>query len=140
MQKTYQPKKEEINRDWHLIDAQGKVLGRLASEVAKYLIGKHKVNYAPHLDAGDYVVITNADKFIVTGRKMKRKKYRHHTGYMGGLKETTLKEILEKTPERPIYLAVKNMLPKNKLRKKRLKRLKIFVEEKHPYQDKFKGD
>lgn len=137
MQKTYQPKQEEIQRNWHLINARGKILGRVATEIAKYLIGKHKVNYVPHLDVGDYVVVTNADKFTVTGKKRKNKMYRRHTGYMGGLKEKTLEELLEDKPKQAIKLAVKNMLPKNKLRKKRLKRLKIFVDEDHPYEDKF---
>lgn len=138
MQKTYQPKKEEITRKWHQIDSRGKILGRVSTQIAEYLIGKHKVDYVPHLDMGDYVVVTNADKFIVTGKKKKNKKYRRYTGYMGGLKETTLAELLEKDPKKAIYLAVKNMLPKNKLRKKRLQRLKIFVDEDHPYEDKFK--
>ncbi len=139
MQKTYQPKKEEITRNWHQIDAQGKILGRMSTQIAKYLIGKHKVDYVPHLDMGDYVVVTNADKFIVTGKKRKNKMYRRYSGYMGGLKETSLKDLLEKKPKEAIKLAVKNMLPKNKLRKKRLSRLKIFVDEKHPYEDKFKS-
>ncbi len=140
MQRTYQPKQEEIKRNWHLIDARGKILGRVATEMAEYLIGKHKVNYVPHLDVGDYVVVINADKFIVTGKKRKNKMYRRHTGYMGGLKEVTLEDLLEKKPKEAIKLAVKNMLPKNKLRKKRLSRLKIFVDENHPYDDKFKKD
>jgi large subunit ribosomal protein L13 len=140
MQKTYQPTQDEINRKWHLINARGKILGRVASEIAQYLIGKHKVNYVPHLDVGDYVVVTNADKFIVTGKKRKNKMYRRHTGYMGGLKEKTLEDLLEDKPKEAIKLAVKNMLPKNKQRKKRLARLKIFVDEDHPYDDKFKKD
>lgn len=137
MQKTYQPNQEEITREWHLIDARGKILGRVASKIAKYLIGKHKVEYVPHLDLGDYVVVTNADKFIVTGKKRKNKKYRRYSGYMGGLKETSLEDLLEKKPKEAIKLAIRNMLPKNKLRKKRLKRLKLFVDEEHPYEDKF---
>ena len=134
--KTYQLKKNEIKREWHLIDAQDQILGRLATKIARLLIGKHKPTFVPHLDCGDYVVVINAAKIKVTGRKLKNKIYYRHTGYMGGLKEVRLEEMLAKDPTRVIWLAVKNMLPKNKLRKRRLKRLKIFAEENHRYQDK----
>ncbi len=136
--KTYQPKKNEIQREWHLIDAKGQVLGRLATKIAHLLMGKHKAAFAPHLDSGDYVVIINAAQIRVTGKKLKDKIYYRHTGYLGGLKETRLEEMLAKDPARVIWLAVKNMLPKNKLQKQRLKRLKIFADENHRYQDKFK--
>jgi len=134
--KTYQPKASEIKRDWHLLDAQNQVLGRLAARIAVLLMGKHKPTFAPHLDGGDYVVVTNCSQMRVTGKKMRDKIYYWHTGYMGGLKQARLEELMAKHPERVIWLAVKNMLPKNKLRKGRLKRLKIFTGGKHPYQDK----
>ena len=137
--KTYQPKKKEIKRQWHLIDARGKILGRLATKIAQLLIGKHKPTFVPHLDSGDYVVVINAAQIKVTGKKLKKKIYYRHTGYMGGLKETRLEEMLAKHPTRVIWLAVKNMLPKNKLRKQRLKRLKIFADETHCYQDKIQN-
>ncbi len=135
--KTYFPKEREITREWHLKDAQGQILGRLATEIVSLLMGKHKPSYSPHLDMGDYVVVVNAAKVAVTGKKAEQKIYRHHTGYLGGLKEITFKELIAKDPTRVIRLAVKGMLPKNKLRKQRLKRLKIFPNLQHPYQDKF---
>jgi len=136
--KTYQPKKNQIKREWHLIDAKGQVLGRLATKIAQLLMGKHKSTFVPHLDCGDYVVVINAAEVKVTGKKLKDKIYYRHTGYMGGLKEVRLEEMLAKNPTRVIWLAVKNMLPKNKLRKQRLERLKIFADENHRYSDKFK--
>ncbi len=136
--KTTQLKKEEIKRDWHEMDLSGQILGRAASQVAKLLIGKHKPDYTPHLDCGDYVVVINSADVRVSGKKKENKTYYRHTGYMGGLKETTFDELIEKKPNLVIKLAVKNMLPKNKLRKQRLKRLKIFKSEEHPYGDKFK--
>lgn len=137
--KTYQPKKDQIKREWHLIDAKGEVLGRLATKIAQLLMGKQKPSFAPHLDCGDYVVVINAAKVKVTGKKLENKIYYHHTGYMGGLKEIHLEEMMAKNPARVIWLAVKNMLPKNKLRKQRLKRLKIFADENHPYNDKIQN-
>ena len=136
--KTYQPKASEIKRNWHLLDAQNQVLGRLATRIAVLLMGKHKPTFAAHLDSGDYVVVTNCSQIRVTGKKMRDKIYYWHTGYMGGLKQARLEELMTKHPERVIWLAVKNMLPKNKLRKLRLKRLKIFIDGKHPYEEKFK--
>ncbi len=134
--RTYQPKAKEIKRKWHLIDVEGQILGRVATQIARFLMGKHKVTYSPHLDSGDYVVVINTTKIRVTGKKMKDKIYYRHTGYMGGLKETRLEELMAKDPRRVILLAVKNMLPKNKLRRQRMKRLKIFTGAKHPYKDK----
>ncbi len=136
--KTYAPRAKDIKRDWHLINAENKILGRLATQASQWLIGKHRPNYAPYLDMGDYVVVTNAAKVVFTGRKMKQKMYYHHTGYLGNLKELTLKQMMAKDPSRVIRLAVRGMLPKNKLRAERLKRLKIFNGYQHPYADKLK--
>jgi len=131
--KTYIPSKEEISRKWWLVDAKGKILGRLATEIAKLLMGKDKPEYTPHLDMGDFVVVINAHKVRVTGGKEKKKIYYHHSGYPGGLKQRTFEELMERNPEEIIWRAVKGMLPKNKLRKKRLKRLKIYVDENHSH-------
>jgi len=138
--KTYQPKAKEIKRHWHFVDARGKILGRLASQIANLLIGKNKPNYVPHLDFGDYVVITNAEKIEVTGKKEKQKLYRWHSGYPGGLKEKTLDKLRKENPTQIIRMAVEGMLPKNRLRTQRMKRLKIFSGPKHPYLDKIQTD
>jgi large subunit ribosomal protein L13 len=138
--RTYFPKAKEITCQWHLIDAEGKVLARLTTEIVRLLTGKHKPTYTPHLDCGDCVVVINAAKIIISGRKKEDKIYRHHTGYLGGLKEETFKQLTNKDPTRPLMLAVKGMLPKNKLRKQRLARLKIFSGSTHPYQDRFKKE
>lgn len=124
-----------IKRNWYLFDASEFYLGRLASKVAVFLIGKHKPTYSSHLDLGDIVVVVNAKKVKASGRKLEEKKYYRHTGYVGHLKEINLKELLKKKPEEVIFRAVKNMLPKNKLQKKRLKRLKVFAGSQHPYKD-----
>ena len=134
--KTYTPKAETITRNWHHIDAKGQVLGRVSSQVAQLLIGKNKPYFVSHLDCGDYVLITNADKIIVTGNKLNKKMYYRHSGFPGGLRTQNLKQSLEKDPTRVLEIAVKGMLPKNKLRDPRLRRLKIFIGEVHPYQDK----
>jgi large subunit ribosomal protein L13 len=126
-------RKEDVKRDWYLVDATGKTLGRLASEIAKILMGKNKPTYTPHIDGGDFVVVVNAEKVFVTGKKLNQKIYYKHTGYFGHLKETTLKEMLEKKPEEVIRLAVRGMLPKNKLRDRRLKRLKVYAGPEHPH-------
>jgi len=126
-------RKEDVKRKWYLIDAEGKILGRLASEIAKILMGKHKPQYTPHADCGDFVIVINASKVAVTGKKLQQKIYRWHSGYPSGLKEKTLEWMLENRPERVIYLAVKRMLPANRLRKRRLKRLKIYPDDKHPH-------
>jgi large subunit ribosomal protein L13 len=131
--KTFMLKKEEVQREWYVVDATGKTLGRLASEIAKILIGKHKPTYTPHVDNGDFVVVINADKIHVTGKKLDKKVYYKHTGYMGHLKETTLREMLQKKPEEVIRLAVRGMLPKNKLRDRRMKRLKVYAAPEHPH-------
>lgn len=132
--KTYRVRPEDVVRNWWLIDAEGKILGRLASEVAKLLKGKHKVYYQPDVDCGDFVVIINAEKIRVTGKKLENKIYYFHTNYPGGLKERSLRWMLEHKPEEVIRLAVKRMLPKNKLGHRMLKRLKIVVGPNHPYQ------
>ena len=133
MKKTFMLRKEDIKRDWYIVDAAGKTLGRLATEIAKILMGKHKVTYTPHVDNGDFVIVINADKIHVTGKKLDKKIYYKHTGYFGHLKEETLRQKLQKKPEELIYLAVKGMLPKNKLRKEMLKRLKVYAGPEHPH-------
>lgn len=131
--RTQNLKKSDVKRNWYIVDAQDKILGRLASKIAVFLIGKHKPQYTPHVDCGDYVVILNADKFRVTGTKMKTKIYHSHSFYPGGLKSINLETMLKKHPERVIYHAVSGMLPKNKLRSRRLRRLKIYTDAKHPH-------
>lgn len=135
--KTYQPRKNDVKRAWRLFDAQSNSLGRVASDIAKVLIGKDKATYSPNIDVGDYVVVVNAEKVKLTGRKLSNKKYYSHSGYPGGFKEVSIGEMLEKHPERVMLKAVSGMLPDNKLKKERLKRLKIVVGEKNPHQDKF---
>lgn len=136
---TYSPKVSEIKHFWHLIDANGQILGRLASEIATLLIGKHKPYFVPHLDCGDYVVVINAKEIKVTGKKETQKQYYRHSGYPGGFRQVTLKEQMAKDPRKIIEHAVAGMLPKNKLKDKRLARLKIFIDEKHSYEDKVKS-
>jgi large subunit ribosomal protein L13 len=116
-----------------VVDAEGKTLGRLATEVARILRGKHKPIYTPHVDTGDYVIIVNADKVRVTGKRLDQKKYYRHSGYMGGLKETTLRTMLDKHPERVLQLAVKGMMPKNRLGRKMFKKLKVYATPDHPH-------
>jgi len=132
--KCYIQKPSEVQRKWHLIDAEGKTLGRLSTEIAKLLRGKHKVTFTPHVDGGDYVVVINADKIEVTGKKRDNKVYRHHTGYIGNLKEINFKNLQEKKPEEIIRLSVSGMLPKNKLRAPMMKRLRIFAGSEHTHQ------
>ncbi len=133
--KTPTTKASDIERSWHLIDLKGKTLGRVASEIAQLLQGKDKVYYSPNLDAGDYVVAINSDDTQVsTKKKLENKIYYTHSGYAGGFKQTTLKEKMDKDSREVIKLAVKNMLPKNKMRKPRLARFKIFKDDKHPHQ------
>lgn len=135
--KTYQPKKEDIERKWHLIDARGEVLGRMATGIVKLLMGKHKVNYSNHMDMGDYVVVINASKVKLTGRKPKQKVYRKHSGYPGGFKEVKYSKMSQEHPERVVELAVKRMMPDNRLRRDRMTRLRIFSEDEHSHKDKF---
>ncbi len=131
--KTKVLKKSEIKRNWYIVDATDKVLGRLASKIARVLIGKNKPQYSPHVDCGDFVVVINADKFRVTGNKMKDKIYYSHSFHPGGLKKIHLGLMLKKYPERVFYHAISGMLPKNKLRARRLRRLKIYTEANHPH-------
>ncbi len=133
-QKTYMAKPGEIEKKWYLVDASGKVLGRLASQIAMILMGKHRPTYTPHVDTGDYVVVVNAEKVVLTGRKLDQKNYYRHSGYPGGLKVVTARQLLQKHPEKLIYLAVKRMLPKNKLGRKMLKKLKVYAGSEHPHQ------
>lgn len=137
MMKTYQPKGKEIKRNWHLIDAKEEVLGRLSSGVANLLMGKGKPTYSPHIDSGDWVVIVNAEKVKLTGRKAEQKLYRRHSGYPGGFKEVSFEKMITEHPERVIQHAVDGMLPDNRLKKHRMARLKVVVGEKNPYSDKF---
>jgi large subunit ribosomal protein L13 len=133
MEKTYVTKPADVERSWFVVDAEGKTLGRLASEVARILRGKHKPIYSPSVDTGDYVIVLNAKKIQVTGRRLDQKKYYHHSGYMGGLSEITLREQLERYPNRVIESAVKGMLPKNKLGRKMIRKLKVYPDDKHPH-------
>jgi large subunit ribosomal protein L13 len=134
MEKTYVTKPAEVKREWFVVDAEGKTLGRLASEVARILRGKHKPIYSPSVDTGDYVIIVNAQKIQVTGRRLDQKKYYRHSGYMGGLSEITLRDQLERYPNRVIEAAVKGMLPKNRLGRQMIKKLKVYAAADHPHQ------
>ena len=131
---TFQAKKGEIERDWYLVDADDKVLGRLASRIASILRGKEKPIFAPHVDTGDFVVVINAPKVRLTGRKLNDKMYYSHSGYPGGLKATAVKDLLEKKPEEVIRKAVKGMLPKNRLGRMQLKKLKVYRSHTHPHE------
>ena len=130
---TVMQKKEEVTRNWYEIDAEGKILGKLAAEIAVKLMGKHKVSYTPHVDGGDFVVVTNAEKIAVTGNKLLAKKYYRHSGYPGGLKTRSLEEMLTKQPTEVIRKAVERMLPKNKLGSQMIGRLKIYVGNEHTH-------
>jgi len=133
MQKTYIPKKTEIKRTWYLVDAHNKILGRLATRIASVLRGKHKPIFSPHTDTGDGVIVINAAKIKVTGKKLKDKLYRKHSGYPGGFKEINLETLLKKNPTQVIKLAVKKMLPSGPLARDMLKKLKIYPDDKHPH-------
>jgi large subunit ribosomal protein L13 len=136
--KTYATKKKEGQRKWHLVDAGGRLLGRLATEISSLLIGKNKLVYAPHIDVGDFVVVINAGKVKVSGRKFEKKMYHHYSGYPGGLKSKSFREKFKENPKWVIWQAVKGMLPANRLRVGRLKRLKIYEDEKHPHEAQLK--
>lgn len=133
MRKTFSAKPHEIERQWFVVDASGKTLGRLATEIARILRGKHKPIYTPHVDCGDYVIVINADKIRVTGKRLDQKIYYRHSGYIGGLKETSLRRMLETHPERVLQYAVKGMLPKNRLGRKMFKKLKVYAQPDHPH-------
>ncbi|GBE40351.1 MAG TPA: 50S ribosomal protein L13 [Nitrospirae bacterium] len=132
--KTIFAKDTDVERKWHVIDADGLVVGRLATKVADILRGKNKAIYTPHTDTGDFVVIVNAEKVRFTGNKLEQKKYYHHTGYPGGIKMATAKEIMEETPEKIIISAVSGMMPKNKLAKQQISKLKVYSGPEHPHQ------
>ncbi len=138
--KTFVQKPANVTRKWHHFDVANEVLGRIATEIAAKLIGKHKPSYTPHVDGGDFVVVTNASKVSVTGRKGSDKLYRRHSGYPGSTKEETFDELQERNPARIIELAVQNMLPKNKQRDQRMKRLKVYAGEEHPHQAQLTAD
>jgi len=132
--KTYTVRKGDIKREWYVVDAQGRTLGRLASEIAKILRGKHKPIYVPHLDCGDYVIVVNAEKVRVTGKKLDQKFYYRHSGYPGGLKSINLRDQLQKHPTRVLKAAVRGMLPKNRLGRAMIKKLKLYAGSSHPHQ------
>ncbi len=137
--KTHSTKASDIKRDWHVIDASGRTLGRLATEIAQLLKGKHKPIYAPHLDTGDYVIVVNAEKVRVTGNKAKQKVYYRHSGYPGGLKAITFEKMMEKHPARIIEQAVRGMLPKNPLGRAMFRKLKVYDGPTHPHQAQVKA-
>ena len=131
--KTYVAKEHEVEKKWYLVDAQDMILGRLATQIAVRLRGKHKPIFTPHADTGDFVVVINADKVALTGNKWDNKIYYRHTGYMGGLKQISAKKLMEKKPDQVLYMAVKRMLPKNSLGRRQLKKLKIYAGSEHPH-------
>lgn len=131
--KTLSAKPEAVKRDWYVVDATGKTLGRLSTEIARRLRGKHKTEYTPHVDTGDYIVVVNAEKVAVTGKKASDKMYHHHTGYIGGLKSISFDKLIDKAPERVIQGAVKGMLPRGPLGRAMFKKLKVYAGNEHPH-------
>jgi large subunit ribosomal protein L13 len=134
MIKTYSPKPTELSHDWFLVDAQGQTLGRLATTIATLLMGKHKPQYSGHLDCGDNVVVINAAQIVVTGNKLEDKKYYHHSGYPGGIKETNLTALMAKNPTAALEKAIAGMLPKNRLHDDRMRRLKLYATAEHKHE------
>ena len=132
--KTYQANAQDRDRDWYLVDAEGKTLGRLATQIADILRGKRKPTYTPHVDVGDFVVVVNAEKVHVTGNKLEDKRYWRHSGYPGGIRSRTLGEMLERRPEEVLRKAVKGMLPRNRLARRQITKLKIYAGPEHPHQ------
>ncbi|HEX2140276.1 MAG TPA: 50S ribosomal protein L13 [Woeseiaceae bacterium] len=132
--KTFSAKPQDVKQDWYLIDASGQTLGRLSTEIARRLRGKHKPEYTPHVDTGDYIVVVNAEKIRVSGNKMKDKMYYRHTGYIGNLKSTSLEKLLNESPERALQFAVKGMLPRNPLGRKMYSKLRVFAGPKHTHE------
>ena len=132
--KTFSAKAEEVNRDWYVVDATNKTLGRLSTEIARRLRGKHKPEYTPHVDTGDYIVVVNAEKIRVTGNKMKDKMYHRYTGYIGNLKSIPLEKLLKETPERALQFAVKGMMPRNSLGRKMYSKLRVFAGPEHSHE------
>jgi len=133
LMKSYMARPLEVERKWHVIDAEGQTLGRLASEIARLLRGKNKAQYTPHVDTGDFVVVVNAEKVVVTGRKAEQKVYRRHTGYPGGLKETSYEQMLARKPTEILRKAVHGMMPRTRLARKQFKKLKIYAGPEHPH-------
>ncbi len=131
--KTFSAKPESVQRDWYIVDAENKTLGRLSTEIARRLRGKHKPEYTPHVDTGDYIIVINAEKVHVTGNKRTDKIYHHHTGYPGGLKSISFEKLIERAPERVIETAVKGMLPKNPLGRAMYKKMKVYAGSEHPH-------
>ena len=131
--KTFVAKEHEVSKKWYLVDARDKVLGRMATQIATRLRGKQKPIFTPHMDAGDFIVVVNADKLVLTGKKWDDKIYYRHSGYIGGLKQISARKLLEKKPEDILRLAVKGMLPKNSLGRRQLKKLKIYAGSEHPH-------
>lgn len=131
--KSFMAKSAELDRTWHHVDASDRVVGRLASNIAMVLMGKHKPTYTPGVDTGDFVVVTNAAKLRFTGKKSETKVYRYHTGWIGGLKEVSLRQMMERSPERVLELAVRRMMPKNKLGRRMMSKLKVYAGEEHPH-------
>ena len=131
---TYSVKKDEIVRKWYIIDAEGKPLGRVATEAARLLRGKHKPTYTPNMDVGDHVIVINCSKVILTGDKLNQKVYRHHSGYIGGMKETSAKDMLQNNPEKAMMLAIKGMLPHNSLGRQSIKKLRLYAGSEHENQ------
>lgn len=138
--KTYSPKASEVQRQWHVMDASNQILGRMATQVARLLMGKHKPIYAPHMDTGDYVIVVNAAQVRVSGKKLREKIYYHHSGYPKGLKAIPLGEMLAQHPERVMELAVKRMLPQNRLGRQMFKKLKVYAGPTHPHAGQVKGE
>ena len=132
--KSYLPKKDEVQKDWYVVDVEGMVLGRAASQIASILRGKHKPEFTPNVDVGDFVIVVNADKIVLTGNKLEQKTYKYHTGYPGGLREIPYKKLLDKKPEFLFYEAVRRMLPRGPLAKAQLKKLKVFKGSEHNHQ------
>ncbi len=132
--KTYTPKPEDIQREWFVIDAKDQTLGRLATQIAHILRGKHKPIFSPHMDVGDFVIVINCEKIRVTGNKLDDKRYYRHSGYPGGIRSVTLRQQLDRFPDRVIRTAVRGMLPKNKLGRQMIKKLKVYAGENHPHQ------
>jgi len=132
--KTFSAKSEDVRRDWFLVDATNKTLGRLSTEIARRLRGKHKPEYTPHVDTGDYIVVVNAEKVRVTGNKMKDKMYHRYTGYVGNLKSMSLEKLMSETPERAIQYAVKGMMPRNPLGRKMFSKLRVYVGPEHTHE------
>lgn len=137
--KPFVTKASDLNPTWHVVDATDKTLGRLATEIATRLTGKDKPIYAPYLNTGDFVVVTNAEKIRVSGKKLQQKMYYHHSGYHGGLRERTLQQMMDKTPDRVLKQAVKGMLPKNAMGRSMMSRLKVYAGPEHPHEAQIKG-